>query len=161
MIWTTIAYLKSVIGILTVWMLSRFLLCLRVLTKERITSVVVHHCFLPNNISCKPVTLFISNMLMDHLCSEAISFWGKVRECTPPSKRHLCNDDRLLHLWTEDCPFSFDSVQHLPMFIKVFSRQCVTISHDVSLLWLKGYFMLKISPLIFEYMTVHGIYLHL
>ena len=117
MIWTTIAYPKSVIGILTVWMLSRFLLCLRVLTKERITSVVVHHCFLPNNISCKLVTLFISNMLMDHLCSEAISFWGKVRECTPPSKRHLCNDDRLLHLWIEDCPFSFDSVQHLPNYV--------------------------------------------
>ena len=32
-----------------------------------------------------------------------------------------------------------------------------------SLLWLKGYFMLKISPLtdFRVYMTVHGIYLHL
>ena len=75
------------------------------------------HCFLPNHISCKPFTLFISNMLNDHLCSEAISFWGKVGECTSPSKRHLCNDDRLLHLWTEDSPFSFDSVQHLPKYV--------------------------------------------
>ena len=56
-------------------------------------------------------------MLNDDLCSEAISFWGKVGECTPPSKRHLCNDDRLLHLWIEDCPFFFDTVQHWPKYV--------------------------------------------
>ena len=84
-------------------------------------------CVLPNHMSCKQFTSFISNTLMDSLRSGAISLWGKVGECTPPhlvlpltvepSKPRLCNDDRFLNLWIEDRPFSLDSVQHLPKHV--------------------------------------------
>ena len=88
-------------------------------------------CILPNHPSCKPFALFISHTLQDRLRSGTISLRGKVGECTPPilvlpltvqpSKPSLCNDDRFLHLWIEDCPFSLDSVQHLPNYVdKVF-----------------------------------------
>ena len=163
MIWTTIAYPKSVIGILTVWMLSRFLLCLRVLTKERITSVVVHHTVF------SPITYHANRLLCLYLiCSWTICVlrlfpFGAKSENAP----HLANGISVTMI--EYFIFELKTVHFLlivsniclTMFIKVFNRQCVTTSHDVSLLWLKGYFMLKISPLIFEYMTVHGIYLHL
>ena len=163
MIWTTIAYLKSVIGILTVWMLSRFLLCLRVSTKERITSVVVHHTVF------SPITYHANRLLCLYLiyswtlCVLRLFPFGAKSENAP----HLANgisvtmiDYFIFELKTVHFLLIVSNIC-LTMFIKVFSRQCVTISHDVSLLWLKGYFMLKISPLIFEYMTVHGIYLHL
>ena len=163
MIWTTIAYLKSVIGILTVWMLSRFLLCLRVLTKERITSVVVHH------IVFSPITYHANRLLCLYLiCSWTICVLrlfpvGAKSENAPHLAKGISvtmTDYFIFELKTVHFLLIVSNIC-LTMFIKVFSRQCVTISHDVSLLWLKGYFMLKISPLIFEYMTVHGIYLHL
>ena len=39
-------------------------------------------CVLPNHMSCKLFTSFISNTLMDRLRSGAIFLWGKVGECT-------------------------------------------------------------------------------
>ena len=150
MIWTTIAYPKSVIGILTVWMLSRFLLCLRVLTKERIT----YHA---NQLLC----LYL--ICSWTICVLRLFPFGAKSENAPHLAKGISvtmTDYFIFELKTVHFLLIVSNIC-LTMFIKVFSRQCVTISHDISLLWLKGYFMLKISPLIFEYITVHGIYLHL
>ena len=78
---------------------------------------------------------------MDRLRSGAISLWGKVGECNPPhlvlpltveySELRLCNDDRFLNLWIEDRPFPWIvSNIWIRMFIKAFTRQCVTTSQD-------------------------------
>ena len=99
-------------------------------------------CILPNHLSRKPFTSFISDTLQDRLRSGAISLWGKVGECIPPhlvlpltvepSKLRLCNDDRFLNLSTADRPLSLDSIQHLPKLIKDFIRQYVMISLDTT-----------------------------
>ena len=103
----------------------------------------------PNHISCTPFTSFISNMLVDHLRSGAISQWGKVGECTPPhlilpltvepSKPRLLNNDRFLHFWIEHRPFSLDTVQHLPKYVHKGFYQ--TVSDNKS-----GYNYIKLHP---------------
>ena len=106
-------------------------------------------CVLPNHISCKPFTSFISNTLMDRLRSGAISLLGKVGECTLPhlvlpltvelSKPRLCNADRFLTLWIEDPPISLYSVQHLPKYVHKGFYQ--TVCDDKS-----GYDHIKLQP---------------
>ena len=54
----------------------------------------------------------ISRSILDQLATGAISFWGMIREVSPPlvvmpltvepSKPHLFNDDRFIHLSTID-----------------------------------------------------------
>ena len=102
-------------------------------------------CVLPNHMSCKPFTSFISNTLINRLRSEAISLWGKVGQCTPP---HLVlpltvepSKPRLSVTMTDFLSFGLKTV-HFPwivsniclsMFIKAFTRQCVTTSqHTVT-----------------------------
>ena len=126
MIWTTIAYPKSVIGILTVWMLSRFLLCLRVLTKERITSVVVHQTVF------SPITYHANRLLCLHLicwwtiCVLRLFPFGAKSENAP----HLANGISVTMI--EYFIFELKTVHFLlivsniclTMFIKIFSRLC-------------------------------------
>ena len=99
-------------------------------------------CVVPNHMSCKPFTSFISNTLINRLRSGAISLWGKVGQCTPP---HLVlpltvepSKPRLSVTMTDFLIFGLKTV-HFPwivsnicpsMFIKAFTRQCVTTSQD-------------------------------
>ena len=95
-------------------------------------------CVLPNHMSCKP---FMSNTLMDRFRSGAVSLWGKVGECTSPhlvlpslyspaSRVSVTMTDFLIFaLKTVHFPWIVSNIC-LNMFIKAFTRRCVTTSQD-------------------------------
>ena len=87
-----------------------------------------------NHISCAPFAEFISDTILQHLATGAISIWGKVGEVAShlampftvePSKPRLCNDNRFLNLWMIDQPFNLDHLHQLPLHISKNSYQTV------------------------------------
>lgn len=102
-----------------------------------------------NHPSCKAFVQYISDTILARLRSGAISLWGQVGECAPPhlvmpltvepSKPRLCNDNRFLNLWTQDRPFSLDSILNLPKYVSKDSYQ--TVCDDKS-----GYDHIQLCP---------------
>ena len=74
--------------------------------------------------------------ILERLATGAISVWGRVGEVVPPrlvmlltvepSKPRLCNDDRVVNLWTIDKPFKLDLLPELPRYVHKDSYQSVT-----------------------------------
>ena len=105
---------------------------------EQFNSVLPPPKIFVNHLSCKPFTGFISQTILDRLCSGAISLLGKVGEVDPPylvmpltvepSKPRLCNDDRFLNLWMADRPFVLDTLLDLTRY--VFPDSFQTICDD-------------------------------
>ena len=72
---------------------------------------------------------------MDRLRTGAISSLGRVGEVEPPhivlpltvepTKPRLCHDARFLNLWTEDKPFTLDTLNDLPRYVAKDSYQTV------------------------------------
>ena len=89
---------------------------------------------LPNTISCKQFSKFISDTIIAQLVSGATSLWGKVGHVDPPhmvpltveeSKPGLCNDNCFLNLWTKDTHFKLDSLSGLTHYVTPSSFQSI------------------------------------
>ena len=103
-----------------------------------------------DHISCKQLSSIISRSILDQLATGAISLWDMIREVSPPlvvipltvapSKPHLFNDDRFIHLSTIDKPFKLDILLGILCYVYKDSYQSVKddkSGYDHSLLvWL-------------------------
>lgn len=88
-----------------------------------------------DHISCKQLSSIISRSILDQLATGAISLWDMIREVSPPlvvipltvapSKPHLFNDDRFIHLSTIDKPFKLDILLGILCYVYKDSYQSV------------------------------------
>ena len=83
--------------------------------------------YAPNIPVCQEFGSFIASTLEDRLQDGSLQLWGRVGEVSPPlvvmpivierSKPRMCHDERFLNLWIRDCPFTLDTLRHIPSLI--------------------------------------------
>ncbi|CAB3996885.1 Hypothetical predicted protein [Paramuricea clavata] len=88
-----------------------------------------------NNPLCQQFADFVSNTLLQHVQTGAVSLLGRIEDVAPPylvlpltiepTKPRLCHDVRFLNLWMTDIPFKLDSVTHLPQYVPKDTYQTV------------------------------------
>lgn len=81
----------------------------------------------PNSPSCKAFGVFVTHTILDRVANGSLRVWGKVGQADPPhlvmaitvepSKPRMCHDERFLHCWVKDSPFTLDYITDLPRYV--------------------------------------------
>ena len=86
---------------------------------------------IPNHASCKDYASEIASHLEERLRNGSLELMGKVGAVEPPrlvmplvmvagkKKNRLCHDERFLNLFMTKCPFSLETLRHIPQIIPV------------------------------------------
>jgi len=111
-----------------VWMFTSFFKPYKGNFKGRHFDSALPPCmYFPNAKVCEQFGDFIARTLEERMRNGSLTVLGKVGECDPPylilpltvepTKPRLCHDERFLHLWIVDSPFSLETLKEIPRLV--------------------------------------------